>query len=174
MEVPEKWEKVMKSLPPLARKENLYLAAESAPDSYVNPRYMGDHPAVLGAFGAVPSTPLVDATVMKSTYEHILTCWDCPSTWGWDYPMMAMAATRLGMPDKALDALLMEVQKNTYLPNGHNYQNQRLPIYLPGNGGLLAAVALMCAGYEGCDDPLPGFPKDGTWKVRWENLSQTP
>jgi hypothetical protein len=40
----------------------------------------------------------------------------------------------------------MDVQKNIYLPNGHNYQDQRLRIFLPGNGGLLTAVAMMIAG----------------------------
>jgi len=81
-----------------------------------------------------------------------------------------MAATRLNMPDKAVDALLMPVTKNTYLVNGHNYQDGRLTIYMPGNGGLLSAVAMMCAGYEGCTIKNPGFPKDGTWNVKWEGL----
>lgn len=44
----------------------------------------------------------------------------------------------------------------------------------PGNGTLLLAVAMMCAGYEGCDSPTPGFPKDGSWTVRWENLMALP
>jgi len=60
------------------------------------------------------------------------------------------------------------------LPNGHNYQDKRLTIYLPGNGGLLAAVALMCTGSKGNKEVNPGFPKDGTWKVKWEGLSQMP
>jgi hypothetical protein len=88
--------------------------------------------------------------------------------------MVAMSATRMGMPGKAIDALLMEETTNTYLPNGHNYQDERLRLYLPGNGALLTAVAMMCAGYEGSKDDLPGFPKDGTWKVKWEGLSKLP
>ena len=75
--------------------------------------------------------------------------------------MTAMTATRLGLPDKAIEALLMPIRTNTYLPNGHNYQDQRLRLYLPGNGGLLSAVALMCTQGN-------GFPK--TWKVRWEGM----
>jgi hypothetical protein len=82
--------------------------------------------------------------------------------------MAAMSATRLGKPEKAIDLLLKEVQKNTYLANGHNFQDTRLRIYLPGNGGLLTAVAMMCAGYEGNTSPNQGFPKD--WKVKWEDL----
>jgi hypothetical protein len=87
--------------------------------------------------------------------------------------MVAMTATRLGMPEKAIDALFMPVGKNTWLINGHNYQDQRLRLYLPGNGGLLSAIALMCAGYKG-SGPLPGFPKDGGWKVRFEGLHSAP
>jgi len=93
--------------------------------------------------------------------------------WGWDFPMMAMTAARLGRPDLALKALLFESPKNEYLTNGHNKQADRadLPIYLPGNGGLLTAVAMMAAGWRGCNDTLPGFPKDGRWKVQWEGLN---
>ena len=44
-------------------------------------------------------------------------------------------------------------------------------LYLPGNGALLTAIAMMCAGWDGCEEPLnPGFPKDGQWNVRWEGL----
>ena len=65
---------------------------------------------------------------------------------------------------------LKDVQKNTYLKNGHNYQDERLRLYLPGNGGLLYTVAMMCAGWDGCTVENPGFPKDGTWNVKWEDL----
>jgi protein-glucosylgalactosylhydroxylysine glucosidase len=88
--------------------------------------------------------------------------------------MTAMTATRLGLPDKAIDALLMPIGANTYLNNGHNYQDKRLTIYLPGNGGLLAAVALMCAGYDGCKKSEPGFPKNGKWRVKWEGFKKMP
>jgi len=129
---------------------------------------------VLATFGMLPATKGLDTAVMHATFDWIENNWDWPSTWGWDYPMIAMTATRLGLPDKAIDALLMPVQKNTYLPDGHNYQDQRLRIYLPGNGGLLAAIALMCAGYDGCTTPNPGIPNDGKWKVRSEGLNRMP
>jgi hypothetical protein len=77
------------------------------------------------------------------------------------------------MPDKAIDALLMNIQTNTYLANGNNYQDDRLRIYLPGNGGLLTAIAMMVAGYDGSKE-LPGIPKDGKWKVKWEGLKKMP
>ncbi|MBD0286370.1 MAG: hypothetical protein ICV79_13235, partial [Flavisolibacter sp.] len=71
------------------------------------------------------------------------------------------------------DALLMPIQTNTYLVNGHNYQDDRLRIYLPGNGGLLLAIAMMVAGYDG-SSVLPGIPKNGKWKVRWDGLKKMP
>lgn len=88
--------------------------------------------------------------------------------------MTAMTAARLGLPEKAVDALFMDIPTNTYLPNGHNYQDKRLRLYLPGNGGILTAVAMMCAGWDGSEGENPGFPKDGTWDVRWEGLARMP
>jgi hypothetical protein len=168
----EKWDEVLKKLSPLPIQDNKYLFTESATDSYTNPEYKTDHPSVFGALGMLPGTPLVDTTIMKNTFDWIWSNWTWKDTWGWDFPMVAMTATRLGMPDKAIDALLMPVQTNTYLNNGHNYQDNRLTIYLPGNGGLLAAIAMMCAGYEGSKVVNPGIPKDGKWKVRWEGLKK--
>jgi hypothetical protein len=112
----------------------------------------------------------MDTAVMKNTLKLVQQSWSWNKTWGWDYPMMAMTASRLHLPEDAIDALMMPVQKNTYLKNGHNYQDGRLTIYLPGNGGLLSAVALMCTGGDNDTTNQPGFPKNGNWKVRWEGL----
>ena len=138
-----------------------------------------DHPAVLGACGLLPSeqtpyTLLYNKEKMTKTLDWVMQNWNWQTTWGWDYGMIAMAAARLGEPETALKALLIDTQKNTYLKNGHNFQTaDRLRCYLPGNGALLTAVAMMCAGWDGCKEPLnPGFPKDGQWNVRWEGLQR--
>lgn len=169
-----KWDSVLNKLSKLPVLNGVYLAAESAPDSYTNPEFKTDHPSVLGALGMLPASKMVDNNIMKSTFDLIWTDWIWKDTWGWDFPMTAMTATRLGMPEKAIDALMMKVQTNTYLKNGHNYQDDRLRLYLPGNGGLLAAIAMMCAGYEGSSEINPGIPKNGKWKVRWEGLQKMP
>jgi hypothetical protein len=165
----EEWQKVIDGLPPFAQKDGKYLAAESAPDSYENEHYYSDHPMVLGAFGLLPETVPADREIMGNTFEYIAENWNWPRTWGWDYPMAAICAVRLNKPEQAVELLLKDVQKNTYLPNGHNYQDGRLRIYLPGNGGLLWAVATMCTGFDGNESMNPGFPSD--WNVKWENLS---
>ena len=170
----KRWNEVLKNLATLPVQEGKYLFAESATDSYTNPEYRTDHPSVLAALGVMPSTGQVNQTVMQNTFDWIWKNWAWTDTWGWDFPMTAMTATRLGQPDKAVDALLMNIPTNTYLSNGHNYQDERLRLYLPGNGGLLTAVAMMVAGYDGAKQPMPGIPKNGKWKVRWEGLKRMP
>ena len=170
----KKYELVLQKLSALPQQDGVYLTTESSPDSYTNPKLKTDHPSVLGAYGMLPYNNKLDTVVMKRTFNLIWDSWRWKNTWGWDFPMTAMTATRLGQPERAIEALFMPVQTNTYLANGHNYQNSRLRLYLPGNGGLLAAVALMCAGWDGCSTTNPGFPKDGKWVVKWEGLKKMP
>ena len=165
-----KWDDVLRGLSRPTVHDGVYTGIETPPYTICR-----DHPTMVAALGFVPPTPLIDADTMKRTYGHVLDTWDWRSTWGWDYPMLAMTAARLGEPRKAVDALFVESPKNRYLANGHNYQSSRLPLYLPGNGGLLTAVAMMAAGWDGCPDrPAPGFPDDGRWRVRWEGLRRMP
>lgn len=170
--IPAKWVEVASNLAPLPLANQVYLATESATDSYTNPEFKTDHPSVLGTFGMLPETSLLDKTIMKNTFNLVWENWSWEKTWGWDFPMTAMCAARLQLPEKAVDALFMNVRTNTYLKNGHNFQDERLRLYLPGNGGLLTAVAMMCAGWDGSTEINPGFPKDGTWKVQSEGFSK--
>lgn len=168
------WDVLISKLSPLKEKDGLYLASEDALNTYTDIRFTSDHPAVLGAVGILPQSRLLQPEIMKNTFDWIWDKWNWDETWGWDYPMAAMSAARLGEPENAVGALLMEKRTNTYLPNGHNYQDDRLRVYLPGNGGLLAAVAMMCAGWDGNTTTTPGFPKDGTWNIQWEGLKPMP
>jgi hypothetical protein len=46
---------------------------------------------------------------------------------------------------------------------------------MPSNGGLLTAVAMMAAGWDGAPKRnAPGFPDNGQWVVRWEGLKPLP
>jgi hypothetical protein len=170
----EGWDRVLSRLDTPLVVSGKYAFANSRPDSYDDPRWRTDHPTVLASFGMLPG-PGVDRAVMGATLDWVWTHWDWPDTWGWDYPMVAMTAARLGDPARAIDALLLGTPKNHYGANGHNYQRHGLSIYLPGNGGLLAAVAMMAAGWDDAPDRhAPGFPDDGSWTVRWEGLKRLP
>lgn len=168
----KKWDEILAKLAPLPQQNGIYLATESTPDCYTNERYLTDHPAVLGAYSTLPAANGLDTTVMKNTLQLVWDKWKWDHTWGWDFPLVAMTAARLHLPRKAVDALLMPVRTNTYLINGHNYQDERLTIYLPGNGGLLSAVAMMCTGVDADSHINTGFPADGSWKVKWEGLKK--
>ena len=164
LEVPDLWKDVSEKISKPSVHDGIYLCSEDTRDSYTNPRYMSDHPIVSGMKGVLPETDLVSNLILGHSLDTIMKKWNWPSTWGWDFPMLAMSAAAIGRGEKAMDFLMMEAPKNRYLLNGHNYQNPRLAIYLPGNGGLLTAVARMCV--EG------QFPHNGKWNVRWEKLSE--
>jgi protein-glucosylgalactosylhydroxylysine glucosidase len=169
-----RWDRVLRGLATPAVADGKYLFAETAPDTYSNARWATDHPSVVAALGVLPGAG-IDPAVMARTFDWIRVHWNWPTTWGWDYPMMAMTAARLGKPAEAIDALLLDTPKNVYRANGHNHQRPGLTIYLPGNGGLLYAVALMAAGWDGAPaGDAPGFPHDGRWVVRWEGLRRAP
>jgi hypothetical protein len=164
------WDRVIAGLAKPLVREGRYAAVAVEP--FTN---TADHPSMLCAYGVLPQTPLIDPAIMRATAEWVEddANWNWKSTWGWDFPVVAMTFARCGDPERAVNALLRDTPKNTYLPNGHNYQEERLPLYLPGNGGVLAATALMAAGWDGGPARSgPGFPAD--WKVRYERLLPSP
>ncbi|MDD9269197.1 glycoside hydrolase family 65 [Paenibacillus sp. GCM10023248] len=166
----EKWEHVLTHLSELPVTDGLYVSAETAPDTFTNGSGTKDHPTMLAPLGILPGC-MVDRETMLRTLHEVVRAWDWDATWGWDYPLVAMTAARLGEGRLAIDMLLTDKVTNTYLPNGHNYQRKPLTVYLPGNGGLLSAVAMMAAGWaHGPDTDAPGFPQDGTWNVKHEGL----
>ena len=170
----EAWEQVRRALAALPTKDGLYVNAESAPDTFGAAGPRADHPSLLAAYGMLPG-PGVDPEMMRRTLLKVLDTWQWPTTWGWDYPLIAMTAARVGETERAIDALLMDSPKNHHLPNGHNYQGKNLPLYLPGNGGLLAAIAMMARGWDGAPGgPAPGFPHNGAWTVRAEGFRPMP
>ena len=166
-----KWDEVIRGLSELPVRDGVYLAHENCPETFSSRNY--DHPSMLGAFGVLPGDG-VDRETMRRTLFKTMKEWKWDQTWGWDYPLTAMTAARLGETDIALEALLMPTEKNRYLANGHNWQRPNLPCYLPGNGGLLYAIAMMAGGWQGAPQKhAPGFPQDGSWTVRWEGLNSS-
>ena len=158
------WADVVKKLSKLPVLNGLYLCSEDTRDSYENQRYLSDHPIVSGLSGMLPKTIMTDNRIMAFTLDTIMKKWNWDTTWGWDFPMLAMSAASVKRSEQAIDFLMMDAPKNHYLVNGHNYQNPRLAIYLPGNGGLLTAVAKMCVQKQ--------FPDNGKWNIKFENLNR--
>ncbi|CAN7258939.1 hypothetical protein LJR289_001081 [Pseudoduganella sp. LjRoot289] len=169
------WEFKRTHLSALPRKDGKYVAVESHPDTWDNADSRHDHPSFLMALGQLPGDG-VDRDTMRRTLNAVLAKWDwATKIWGWDYPMIAMTAARLGAAEQAVDVLLKpDGPNNGYTRAGHN-PNKGLPVYLPGNGALLAAVAMMAGGWDGAPArAAPGFPADGSWTVRAEGFQPLP
>jgi beta-xylosidase len=176
----KKWDDLIAHMAPLPTKEGKYVALESHPDTWDSVKSRQDHPSMLMPLGFLPGGPDVDRETMARTLDAVMNTWDWETKiWGWDYPMIAMTAARLGKPDLAMDVLLRNGPNNRYLPNGHCPQaggdrKYEIAAYLPANGAFLSAVALMVSGWDGAKEQNPGIPKDGTWTVRTEGLRPLP
>lgn len=171
LEPPTQWEEVSRKLARPTIQQGVYTAIENSP--FTRRR---DHPSMLAAFGVLPDVGMIAPDTMGRTLDDVVRDWSWKDTWGWDYPMMAMTAARLGRRRQAVDFLLFDSPKNQYLANGHCWQADRLPLYLPANGGLLTTAAMMAAGWDGSEDfgDAPGFPDDASWKVKHEGLQRMP
>ena len=164
------WDKVLQGLAPLPQENGLYLQQEGLADAWT--KWNFEHPAVIGAYGWLPGDG-VDVPTMRATLKKVLSCWDMDRTWGWDFPMMAMAAARLGERDEAVNLLLHPGKGFAFTPSGLS-SGGPFP-YFPSNGGLLYATAMMAAGWDGAPKGnAPGFPDNGQWNVRWEGLKPAP
>jgi hypothetical protein len=186
----ERWDHVIAHLAPIPKKDGKYVALGSNPDTFDNLNSRHDHPTMLAPLGLLPGGPDVDVATMQRTFDAVLQTWDWETKiWGWDYPMIAMTAARLGRPEEAVEILLREGPNNRYLPNGHCPQRsdvaldrhaqpgvprREIAVYLPANGAFLAAAALMIGGWDGAPRSTPGLPADGTWTVRAEGLKPLP
>ncbi|HEY4417389.1 MAG TPA: hypothetical protein VGO57_16985 [Verrucomicrobiae bacterium] len=165
------WDEVASHLTPLPQKDGLYIFSEDRPDTFTLRTF--DHVDPIGIAGMLPPFAGLDAATARRTVEEVGRRWNWDATWGWDFPWMAMAAARVGDPQLAVDALLKSSTKNQYDERGICTGGPGP--YLPGNGGLLYAVAMMAAGWDGAPKRnAPGFPDDDSWTVRWEDLRPAP
>ncbi len=162
----KQWETVLSQLAPIPTQAGEYVLYEGVKDMWT--RFNYEHPALIGTFGMLPGDG-VDKSTMERTLRKISAVWQLNRTWGWDFPMLAMCAARLGHPDQAVEFLLNPAQ-------GFQFDERGLATggpfpYFPSNGGLLYAVAMLAAGWDGAPNvEAPGFPKNGRWKVRSEGF----
>jgi hypothetical protein len=205
-----KWDNVLFRLSKLPVKDGIYLAAESQQDLWERARSAQcskgntapecpnrDHPSFVAALGLLPGWG-ADRETMRRTLDAVLKDWDLRQTWGWDWPMLAMTATRLDEPEKAVNFLLWDAKNFNFgasgmTPRVHLDQNvaellgnaapggpdgpgyrRAAETYFPSNGSLLLAVGLMVAGGSDVHELNPGVPPNGQWMVRSEEILPLP
>ena len=205
------WDRVIAGLAPPPERDGLYLPVETAPDFWrtttspacsrhaAPPLCLNrDHPSFLMAFGLIPGAR-VDPAAMRRTLAATEAHWDLRQTWGWDFPVVAMTAARLGDPEKAVEWLFRDFPNNRWgvsgmTPRVHLEEERQLvgpaaattgqssdgpgyaraaETYFPSNGSLLLAVGMMAAGWDGSSGTAPGFPRRG-WNVRAEGIRPLP
>lgn len=203
------WDAVIAGLAAPVARDGLYLPVENRPDFWVQAASAEcsgqaseacqnrDHPSFLMAYGLIGGAK-TEPEIMKATLRATEAHWDMRQTWGWDFPMVAMTAARVGDPEAAIDWLFKDLRNNQWGvsgmtprvhidtagdsmvaesarkvgPDGEGYR-RAAETYFPSNGSLLLAVGMMAAGWDGSQGHAPGFPKEG-WVVRYENIRPLP
>ena len=170
IDVPTKIDSVYHQLSPYPVEDSLYVLYEGIPDMWT--KYTFEHPAIIGIYGMLPGDD-VDKVILEKTFDKILSTWNFKRIWGWDFPMLAITAACLGRPELAVALLLHD----NYIFDEHGlaYGEGSPYPYFPSNGGLLTAIAMMAEGWDGSGDvTAPGFPKDSSWKIKYENFHKFP
>ncbi len=166
----EKWDDVLGELSSLPQEEGLYIIHENIDSMWT--KFAFEHPALIGTYGMLPGDG-VDPEIFARTFDKVLSEWNFDKVWGWDFPLMAMAAARLNRPETAIDLLLTNAA--TFQFDEHGFSTGGPFPYFPSNGGLLTAIAMMAGGWDGAPDiPAPGFPKNGKWEIKYEGFNKMP
>ena len=137
-----------------------------------------------------------DRETMRRTLTPRSKDWDLRQTWGWDYPMVAMTATRLDEPEKAVDCC-SDAKNNKFgrsgmTPRVHldaerrraaaRHRAQRLTgRAIRARPKPISPPTARCWRPWGDDggrrhrvhELNPGFPPNGQWIVRSEGVLPT-
>ena len=139
------WDRVLNLLAPLPEADGLYLLQEGMADTYT--KWNWEHPALVGALGMLPGDG-VDAG------DH--------AAFGCARDGSVAVGPRLGLglwergdvrqrAPASRNSPSMRCcwirSKTAICPTATIISATDLPAYLPGNGALLCAVAMMCAGW---------------------------
>lgn len=171
------WDAALARIAPPATRDGLYLPVESIPDFWTTAQSAEcrgnaagercknrDHPSFLMAYGFIRGAR-IDPATMRRTLDAMETNWDLRQTWGWDFPMIAMTAARLGQPEKAVDWLFADRKNNQWgrtgmTPRVHldEHANELVPVS-GGAGGVKMASNPDGAGYRRAAETY--FPSNG-------------
>lgn len=165
--IPDKWTLVVDHLAPLPVMDETYVIYEGIPDMWHNDTYTEDHQSMLGIYGWLPPQPdAFNLSIMQNTVDHVYDTWNFTYSYGWDFPLLAMNAARMGETDRAIDWLLDPAFE--FDDAGFHVGGARVATpYMPGAASLLWAVAMLAGGWDG--EEGVHFPE--SWEVEVEEFS---
>ncbi|KAI1780820.1 Six-hairpin glycosidase-like protein [Hypoxylon cercidicola] len=171
--IPDKWTMVAENLAPPPQVAGLYAVYEGLNSSWwEDTKLNGDPRSLIMLQGILPDTPAVDPDVALKTADKIWEIWTDDKIRGWGRPVLAINSARISNPERAIYHLTAYdywiFDDAGFAVRGGDGGTP--PPFMPGNAGFLYAVAYMVAGWNGSDGDAPGFPKDGTWTVKYEGL----
>ncbi|KAH8430674.1 uncharacterized protein LDX57_008336 [Aspergillus melleus] len=179
--IPMKWKHVLEKLAPLptvevttpsGKKDITYTLYEGIPNMWSDPETVMDHPALTGIYGLLPPLAVVNMTIAEATAAQVARTWNFTDCWGWDFPMLAMNAARLGNVDAAVRYLVHPNFQfdDVGMPVGP-MRNVPTP-YFPSSAGLLLAAGMFAGGWENANDTIlrttPAFPAE--WNAMAEGF----
>jgi hypothetical protein len=171
-----KWDDILNKLSRLTIQDEKYVEIETDPNMYS--RNGSFSSAMIMALGYLPQTPMVDQKIMQNTFQAIVKRNGIPSFVSWSLGKGALTAARLGDQQIAIDIVCNDAPNARFNKSGYVQRPKEAlgcPAYLPVNSSFLAAIGLMAGGWgEASQSNAPGFPKDGKWQVRVENLLKLP
>ena len=171
---PALWTHVAANLAPLPVVNDTYPIYEGIPNMWTDPKTVTDHPAMSGIYGLLPPPSDPDASILNLTLvaytaQQIYASWNFSNLYGWDFPMLAMNAARLGDPAKAVELLL----------DPHfQFDDVGMPVgtvvptpYFPASGALLLAVGMLAGGWDGGPEDV-GARVPAGWRVQAEGFAR--
>jgi hypothetical protein len=168
LRVPEHISKVYENLAPFPTANGSYVPYEGAQDMRHESKLISNHASLAGIFGMLPPDPRLNLTIFQNTianvYQTFFAGLSTPapftqtaspppspqaslSPYGWNFPLLAMTAVRMGDSDRAINWLLHPTFEfdDSGMPSGLG----KAPTpYFPSSGGLLMAVAMLADGWR--------------------------
>ncbi|KAF2252400.1 hypothetical protein BU26DRAFT_517036 [Trematosphaeria pertusa] len=165
--VPSSWQTVRDKLAAFPVENDVYVLYEGIKDMWTTPETAEDHPGLLGIYGWLPPDPRLNLTIFNNTLGKVYQSWNFTYSYGWDFPLLAITAARVGDADRAVRWLLDP--DNKFDAVGMPVGGTRVPTpYFPSSAGLLLAVGMMAGGWDGLEGPI--FPP--SWDVEVEGFSK--
>ncbi|KAF9700041.1 hypothetical protein EKO04_001646 [Ascochyta lentis] len=170
---PEKWSHVAANLALPPQVDGMYAVYDGLNSSWWNDtKLTGDPRSLIMLQGVLPDTPAVDPKVALRTADRVWEVWGDANIRGWGRPVLAINSARIGNPERAIYHLTAydywKFDDAGFAIRGGDGGTP--PPFMPGNAGLLLAVAYCAVGWQGSNGDAPGFPKDGSWIVKNEGL----